>query len=268
MWIEATIEHEQELDLDEVDWSSTRPNSMAERDEWTYQPPKRNFADVKEVWFAGELKRVHLPCSPLISLQGCHADIGGGSHSNKERNSLSFIPLRWMIKQCFLTGTGILFDNDYLKFLAFDFHQLRKELQEMGIDEQSLISTPPLEMNGTRDTTLERVASSSSDLSSPAPSHLSLHSMFSPASSFFSPTPTVVSSPYFGAMEGLRNMLSSLVPEQYFQVAEAFQSKGKLDAVAQIFDQLALHWLWWPLEHIPVLITYQKEDGSWMRQRQ
>ena len=36
-------------------------------------------------------------------------DIGGGSVVNGTRNSLARIPLRWMIRQCFIANTGIMF---------------------------------------------------------------------------------------------------------------------------------------------------------------
>ena len=53
MWAEWTIDIEQELDVDfpipEVDVKQRKSN------EWQYTPPKRNHADVKEVWFAGDL---------------------------------------------------------------------------------------------------------------------------------------------------------------------------------------------------------------------
>jgi len=48
--------------------------------------------NVEEVWFAG-----------------CHCDVGGGSVVNGTRNSLARIPLRWMIRQCFIAKTGIMF---------------------------------------------------------------------------------------------------------------------------------------------------------------
>ncbi|KAF7978376.1 hypothetical protein HWV62_753 [Athelia sp. TMB] len=53
--------------------------------------------NVKEVWFAG-----------------CHADIGGGSHKTTELDSLSGLPLRWMIKECMATNVGLIFDDKYL----------------------------------------------------------------------------------------------------------------------------------------------------------
>ncbi|KAJ7292621.1 hypothetical protein C8J57DRAFT_1428731 [Mycena rebaudengoi] len=58
---------------------------------------------VEEVWFAG-----------------CHCDVGGGALSNDERNSLARIPLRWMIRQCFLIESGILFHADMLRLLGMD----------------------------------------------------------------------------------------------------------------------------------------------------
>ncbi|KAK0209162.1 hypothetical protein DFS33DRAFT_1308021 [Desarmillaria ectypa] len=54
--------------------------------------------DVEEVWFAG-----------------CHCDVGGGSVANDVRNNLARIPFRWMIRQCFLLNTGIMFHREQLK---------------------------------------------------------------------------------------------------------------------------------------------------------
>jgi len=59
--------------------------------------------DVEEVWFAG-----------------CHCDIGGGSVVNGTRNSLARIPLRWMIRQCFLANTGIMFHKDTFFKIGLD----------------------------------------------------------------------------------------------------------------------------------------------------
>ena len=50
---------------------------------------------------------------------GAHADIGGGSHHNRLRNSLSFLPLRWMIREVEDAKCGIVFDEkrkeDYMR---------------------------------------------------------------------------------------------------------------------------------------------------------
>ena len=51
-WGERRVECEQGLDVDlPVDWKIDRSNP----DGWQYTAPKRNHADVKEVWFAGDL---------------------------------------------------------------------------------------------------------------------------------------------------------------------------------------------------------------------
>ncbi|KAF9237083.1 hypothetical protein BU15DRAFT_49280 [Melanogaster broomeanus] len=59
--------------------------------------------DVEEVWFAG-----------------VHTDVGGGSVQNGTRNSLARIPLRWMIRQCFKTGSGIQFHRSMFKQIGLD----------------------------------------------------------------------------------------------------------------------------------------------------
>lgn len=59
--------------------------------------------DAEEVWFAG-----------------CHCDVGGGSVSNGTRNTLARIPLRWMIRECFKTNTGILFHSSAFKQIGLD----------------------------------------------------------------------------------------------------------------------------------------------------
>ena len=64
-------------------------------------------SDVLEVWF-----------------MGAHADVGGGSLSNDHRHTLSRIPLRWMLRQCFECDTGILFDTVSLAEQGLDIHSL------------------------------------------------------------------------------------------------------------------------------------------------
>lgn len=59
--------------------------------------------DVEEVWFAG-----------------CHCDVGGGSVDNGTPHALARIPLRWMIRECFKTKTGILFMADGLRAVGLD----------------------------------------------------------------------------------------------------------------------------------------------------
>ncbi|KAH7886401.1 hypothetical protein F5I97DRAFT_1267285 [Phlebopus sp. FC_14] len=69
--------------------------------------------DVLEVWFAG-----------------CHCDVGGGSVENNTRNSLARIPLRWMIRECFKTNSGILFHRSKFKKIGIDPATLYPYVQE------------------------------------------------------------------------------------------------------------------------------------------
>ncbi|KAJ1309349.1 hypothetical protein OPQ81_006128 [Rhizoctonia solani] len=78
---------------------------------------REHETDVKEVWFAG-----------------AHCDVGGGSVPNETKNNLARIPLRWMVRECFLNNTGILFHSS--------------ELAEIGLSPCSLwpvvkVPTPP-----------------------------------------------------------------------------------------------------------------------------
>ncbi|KAI0673865.1 hypothetical protein C8Q78DRAFT_969172 [Trametes maxima] len=59
--------------------------------------------DVLEVWFAG-----------------CHCDVGGGSVPDDTPHTLARIPLRWMIRECFKTNTGIRFHGELLKLVGLD----------------------------------------------------------------------------------------------------------------------------------------------------
>ncbi|KAI0658451.1 hypothetical protein C8Q70DRAFT_196246 [Cubamyces menziesii] len=59
--------------------------------------------DVLEVWFAG-----------------CHCDVGGGSVKDDVPHTLARIPLRWMIRECFKTNTGIRFHGELLRRIGLD----------------------------------------------------------------------------------------------------------------------------------------------------
>ncbi|KAG6820254.1 hypothetical protein H0H93_003262 [Arthromyces matolae] len=59
--------------------------------------------DVLEVWFAG-----------------CHCDVGGGSVDNKTPHSLARISLRWMVRECFKTNSGIMFNTEGLRTIGLD----------------------------------------------------------------------------------------------------------------------------------------------------
>ena len=47
-------------------------------------------------------------------------DVGGGAVKNDTRNALARIPLRWMVRQCFLADTGIMFNGQLLAQIGLD----------------------------------------------------------------------------------------------------------------------------------------------------
>lgn len=47
-------------------------------------------------------------------------DVGGGCVQNGTRNSLARIPLRWMVRECFKTRSGIIFNTESLCEIGID----------------------------------------------------------------------------------------------------------------------------------------------------
>jgi len=91
-------------ELGEVPLSNQRHSHPQNEEEYDSRSTE---TDVREVWFAG-----------------CHRDVGGGSVVHGTRNSLARIPLRWMIRQCFLANIGIQFYRESLKDIGLDFNTL------------------------------------------------------------------------------------------------------------------------------------------------
>ncbi|TFK63859.1 hypothetical protein BDN72DRAFT_847213 [Pluteus cervinus] len=80
------------------------PHDAAQKKfEAEYAKDRTAATDIEEVWFAG-----------------CHCDVGGGSVSNHAQRSLAKIPLRWMVRECFKTHSGIMFHTEGLKNIGLD----------------------------------------------------------------------------------------------------------------------------------------------------
>jgi uncharacterized protein (DUF2235 family) len=71
--------------------------------EQRYDRDRSQPTDIDEVWFAG-----------------CHCDVGGGSVDNDVAHNLARIPLRWMVRECFKTNSGIMFDCEGLRSIGLD----------------------------------------------------------------------------------------------------------------------------------------------------
>jgi hypothetical protein len=177
---------------------------------------------------------------------GCHADVGGGSHHNRLKSSLSFIPLRWMIKEAIIAGTGILFKKDCLKSLNFDFMELASELDRVGLDIQGTGLDPAL---------LE------SPVVQPMPSPSTPEGLLSP---IFSPT----SQKSFPFMPFAIPKIAPLPDQGQSRLNNTVQYDMSIgDAISKVYDQLSEAKHWWILEYIPTLTMYQEPTGDWTRKR-
>jgi len=172
---------------------------------------RKHETDVQEVWFAG-----------------AHCDVGGGSVPNETANNLARIPLRWMIRQCFLTETGILFHS--------------AEIDDLGVSPASLwptvkIPTPPNLINIDEE---------------PAHGHEGTGSTLTNGHGADATDTTAINVPLPPP--------AKLAPTTQIKLGSDDDAK---DAVTPIYDQLSLKWWWWILEFMPMQQRYQRHDQSW-----
>ncbi|KIL60381.1 hypothetical protein M378DRAFT_130749 [Amanita muscaria Koide BX008] len=212
VWSEITLAREHELDVD-IPVTDIPHTGQLNRDDFEYKPPDRDFADVKEVWFAGT-----------------HADVGGGSHDVKRSSSLSFIPLRWMIKECILSETGIMFDLNYLQDdLDFDFDGLLKEIGDETEKQKRIIQYVGLK--ACRDAQVEE------------------------------------RNRYHGTKDAAKDTTHTEDDPRPRLLIQRIGRHAR-DILDDIFDQLVIFWyFWWMLEMIPMLYAYQDFHGNWIRRR-
>ncbi|THH13472.1 hypothetical protein EW146_g6748 [Bondarzewia mesenterica] len=79
-------------------------------------PPARKHTSHVKAYEDEENAKSGLSTNALeVWFAGVHCDVGGGSVETDERHSLARIPLRWMIRECFRTNTGIIFDANMLE---------------------------------------------------------------------------------------------------------------------------------------------------------
>lgn len=91
----------------------------------------------------------------LISLH-LVLDVGGGSVSNGTKNTLARIPLRWMIRECFKTNTGILFHSSAFKQIGLDPATLYPHVTERPPPVYGNAPKPNPDALGPADTTMSQ----------------------------------------------------------------------------------------------------------------
>ncbi|KAB5593236.1 hypothetical protein CTheo_3318 [Ceratobasidium theobromae] len=103
-----------------------RPSGVSAERLFTAAPHARPPTNVKEVWFAG-----------------CHSDVGGGNVSDTETYSLANITLRWMVRECVLANTKILWNEPRLRQLRIDISPERLEVSRMITANAQTVSQGP-----------------------------------------------------------------------------------------------------------------------------
>jgi hypothetical protein len=128
-----------------------------------------------------------------------------------------------MIRECFKTNTGIIFDADRLRGIGLDPANLYPVViprpPHLPVGNLKICRIPPV-------TTLTAAPSSTAD-------------------------DTITAYP-----NGAET--SEPIPDVLTEEEEELH-----DSLSPIYDQLSLKWMWWPLELIPMKHKYQRSDTTW-----
>ena len=160
-------------------------------------------------------------------------DVGGGSVPNHTRNSLARIPLRWMIRECFKTKSGIKFESEKLRHIGLDPSTLL-------YDENGDIPKrpPPAEVNSAK---IEKA---------PAPKK----------------QPNIL----VRAWRGVKTFLGFGSPAEDTPHLDdgpppptTEEEEELKDALSPMYDQLELKWIWKVLEYLPLTTRYQDPKNEW-----
>ena len=206
--------------------------------------------DVLEVWFSG-----------------CHCDVGGGSVSNDTPHNLARIPLRWMIRQCFLANTGIRFHTHLLRHVGLDPASLYPIVKERPAE---IYATPENVASLSEKSAAQREfyraraaarakGATSKDAAATAAA----------ANPFLDPTPSSATGAPAPAIHDRTESNKTLVDSPSDPTALTVpvlhlteEEEDLLDSVCPIYDQLSLAPGWWILEIIPLRQRYQREDNN------
>ena len=180
-------------------------------------------------------------------------DVGGGSVSNDVRHNLARIPLRWMIRQCFLTNTGIRFHAELLRTVGLDPTSLFPIVKPRP---PPVSSSPYVRRSGPTKFTGSNHSRPDHDRDTTLVEGL--------------PVPVL---PKRAASEGSGMVLGGKpVPikpglgyacRHHEDMHMTEEEEDLADALCPIFDQLSLKPSWWILEVVPMKHRVQRDDNSW-----
>ena len=160
--------------------------------------------------------------------------------ANGQRHSLARIPLRWMIRECFKTEVGIIFDAHMLK-------------HEVGLDTDTIDKAP------------EALEPTSHSLAGPDATEIQGFSLRHIPVALIS----AIGSPFRWVWGKLSDLVLHRSPTVVFTLEqERFVSQGEAqeelnDALSPIYDQLKKHTYWKVMEWIPCKLSpFSKLSGD------
>lgn len=134
--------------------------------------------------------------------------------ANGTRHSLARIPLRWMLRQCFLLKTGILFHKNMFNDIGMNPDTLYPHV----------LPRPPM----------------------------------------VNYTPNCLAHRFDKPINFALNYKETVTVREPFINEE---EEDLLDALAPMYDQLKMAYVWWVLEMLPNKQRYQKADDTWTHKR-
>ena len=160
-------------------------------------------------------------------------DVGGGSVNDYVRNSLARIPLRWMVRECFRTETGILFHKD--------------KFEDIGMDAASIYRQPldPAKAGSDR----------------PNPRLLTPTEKYRIETREKDPLPT-------NSLKLFRDpRFQSLIEQLKHRRFLGEEEEELLDSVSAVYDELEIHRWWRIVEHLRLPYRYW-DNNDWKIGRQ
>lgn len=217
---------------------------------------KRSAEDVKEVWFAG-----------------CHSDVGGGNVQNTVSSSLAGISLRWMVREIQRSQCGIQFDNQALAKFGCDITTLMvdqqtdgQQLLQVGIDNKLGLGLGNNTVIGGSTEAASPVSATNSNppLSVPDASTAVDGSSQPRAPAEDQVDPDLLETKLHG--EGTTKKKAA-------KQMSSGMSQDAIDAVQPLHDDLVFsvkkNWLaplWWVLEIVPTVYSWQTSEGEWKKE--
>ncbi len=167
-------------------------------------------------------------------------DVGGGSVPNNTENSLARISLRWMILECFRTGTGIRFRKDALKRLGMNQGTLASPSDGLFTVERA--------RPGAQRFATEKTVVPTSTSSMPPTEQKNEELRYDSIKGTDTERGILVSK---GDVSGPAEMFEGKTPST--TGSSAFKTEIELkDALSPIYDQLKIWKLWWLPEIVPL----------------